>query len=134
MTYALYPQGAGKILRGELKEEALPSPQATPASSPLADLPTEFSVDVDGEIFNVKIASVMGKTVEVEKSKKPVQVPNGAVVAPMQGMILALKAKVGKQVKEGDVVLFGKYSGTELKVGEKDLLMLKEEDILGIVG
>ncbi len=104
ITYALYPQVAVKFLRGELKEEALPSPQAAAASSSMADLPTEFCVDVDGEVFNVKIASVMGKTVELEKPKKPAQVPNGAVVAPMQGMILALKVKVGKHVKEGDVL------------------------------
>ncbi|MFH1636677.1 MAG: pyruvate carboxylase subunit B, partial [Chloroflexota bacterium] len=104
ITYALYPQVAVKFLRGEIKEEALPNPQAASTSSPVPDLPMEFSVDVDGEVFNVKIASVMGKTVEVEKPKKPKELQKGAVVAPMQGMILALKTKVGKQVKEGDVL------------------------------
>ena len=104
LTYALYPQVAVKFLRGESKEEALPNPQAASTSSPVPNLPVEFNVDVDGEVFNVKVASVMGKTVEVEKPKKPKEMPKGTVVAPMQGMILALKARVGQQVKEGDVL------------------------------
>ena len=40
---------------------------------------------------------------------------------------------VALEVKEANVVLYGKYSGTELKLDERNLLMLKEEDILGIV-
>lgn len=104
LTYALYPQVAIKFLRGEIKEEALPSLQDSAAASPAADLPMEFSVDVDGEVFNVKIASIMGKTVDVEKPKKRGQVPKGAILAPMQGMILSIKAKTGKKVKPGEVV------------------------------
>ena len=106
VTYALYPQVAVKFLRGELKEETMPSPaQASAASSPPADLPMEFSVDVDGEVFNVKISSVLGKTIEVEKSKEQKELPAGAVVSTMQGMILAVKVKVGDKVKEGDVLM-----------------------------
>ena len=37
-------------------------------------------------------------------------------------------------VKEGDVVLFGKWSGTEVKLDGKDLLIMKESDIMGIIG
>lgn len=106
ITYALYPQVAVKFLRGELKEEAMPSPAAVAAkSSTPSDLPIEFSVDVDGEVFNVKISSVFGKTIEVEKSKKPKELPAGAVVSTMQGMILAVKVKAGDKVKEGDVLM-----------------------------
>ena len=36
-------------------------------------------------------------------------------------------------VKEGDVVLFGKYSGTEVKVGDEELIVMREEDILGVI-
>ena len=105
ITYALYPQVAIKFLRGETKEEVLLSPQQAAASgTSLADMPTEFSVDVDGEVFNVKIASVLGKTVSVEKPKKLKAVPKGAVTAPLQGMVLSVKAKVGSKVKNGDVV------------------------------
>jgi pyruvate carboxylase subunit B len=106
ITYALYPQVAVKFLRGELKEETMPSPAAVAAKGSITpDLPMELSVDVDGEVFNVKISSVLGKTIEVEKSKKPKELPAGAVVSTMQGMILAVKVKVGDKVKEGDVLM-----------------------------
>jgi len=105
ITYALYPQVAVKFLKGEIKEEAILSPMA--ASSPsaaAADFPSEFSVDVDGEVFNVKVSGVLGKTVSVEKPAKPKEVPKGAVVSSMQGMILSVRVKVGDKVAEGDVV------------------------------
>ncbi len=105
VTYALYPQVAVKFLRGELKEEIIPSPADAAASSPApANLPSEFSVDVDGEVFNVRISSVLGKTIEAEKAKKPAGLPQGAVVSPMAGMILAVKVKVGDSVSKDDVV------------------------------
>ncbi len=106
VTYALYPQVAVKFLKGEAKEEALINPiTQTATSQPSADIPTEFSVDVDGEVFNVKISPVLGTTVEVEKKAKPREIPKGAVLAPMQGMVLTVKVKVGDKVKEGDIVL-----------------------------
>lgn len=108
VTYALYPQVAVKFLRGELKEESIPSPVAAAAAiSPLPEIPTEFSVDVDGEVFSVKINAVMGKTIEVEKKAAPtkVEVQPGAIVSPMQGMILSIKTKVGATVQKGDVVV-----------------------------
>ncbi len=106
VTYALYPQVAVKFLRGELKEESMPSPaEVTAKSSSTPDLPLEFSVDVDGEVFNVKVASVLGKVVDVEKSKKPKEIPTGAIVSSMQGMILAVKVKAGDKVNEGDMLM-----------------------------
>ncbi|MFC1892714.1 sodium-extruding oxaloacetate decarboxylase subunit alpha [Chloroflexota bacterium] len=106
VTYALYPQVAVKFLRGEIKEESMPSPaEVTAKSSSTPDLPLEFSVDVDGEVFNVKVASVLGKAIDVEKSKKPKEIPTGAIVSPMQGMILAVKVKVGDKVNEGDMLM-----------------------------
>jgi pyruvate carboxylase subunit B len=106
ITYALYPQVAVKFLRGELKEETLPSTVRKKAPvSPAADFPLEFSVDVDGEVFNVKVSSVQGKTIEVEKKSQPKKLPAGAVVSSIQGMILAVKVKVGDRVKEGDQLM-----------------------------
>ena len=77
-----------------------------------------------------------------EMSKGGIVLPDSAKEKPQQGKVVAVgKGKVsdeGKtialQVKEGDLVLYGKYSGTELNLDEKNLLMLREEDILGIVG
>jgi pyruvate carboxylase subunit B len=108
ITYALYPQVAVKFLRGELKEEVIKSthkPQASEATA--AEFPNEFSVDVDGEVFNVKISPVLGKTVEVSKrpaQAKPAEAARGSVVSPMSGMVLSIKVKVGDRVKEGDLL------------------------------
>lgn len=107
ITYALYPQVAVKFLRGELKEEEIrPSrkPQASETSA--AEFPTEFNVDVDGEVFNIKISSVVGKPIDVERPrKKPeAEVAKGSVVSTMSGMVLSIKVKVGDRVQEGDLV------------------------------
>lgn len=105
VTYALYPQVAVKFLRGELKEEALPSAIAMAgANNALPGVPTEFSVDVDGEVFHVKLSPIMGETIEIKKSSKMRELPDGAIACPMQGMVLAVRAKVGSKVSEGDVV------------------------------
>jgi pyruvate carboxylase subunit B len=109
VTYALYPEVAVKFLRGELKEETLASSQAQavaaqPAAPQAATMPTEFSVDVDGEVFSVKVSPVSGKVVGASRPKKARADQKGAVVAPMNGMILSIRAKVGTKVAQGEVV------------------------------
>ncbi|MCX5998460.1 MAG: biotin/lipoyl-binding protein, partial [Chloroflexi bacterium] len=104
MTYALYPQVAVKFLRGELKEEAIPSASHTAPSTPTPDMPLAFSVDVDGEIFNVKIAPLLSGGLKMAELQGGEKLPPGAVVAPMPGMMLSLRVHVGDKVKEGDVV------------------------------
>ena len=105
MTYALYPQVAVKFLRGEIKEESLPAAAATAAAGGVGlEYPAEFSVDVDGDVYNVKVTSVMGGKMVTGKPQKAKAAPPGAIVAPMQGMILSLKVQVGDKVKEDDVV------------------------------
>ena len=106
ITYALYPQVAEKFLKGEMTEEKLPSAaDMMPAGGGAGDLPVEFSVDVDGEVFNVKVAGVIGKTATAQKAAQPVELPPGAVTSPMQGMILSVKVNVGDKVETGDVVM-----------------------------
>ena len=56
----------------------------------------------------------------------------GKVVAAGKGKLVDGKI-VALDVKIGDEVLFGKYSGTEIKVGGEDLLVVREEDIMGII-
>jgi pyruvate carboxylase subunit B len=116
MTYALYPQVATKFLRGELKEETLPS-CAPAAERPAAEVPTEFSVDVDGEVFSVKVSAVTGKATTVEKTRPARDVPKGAVVSPMAGMVLAIKVKAGDAVKVGDplVVIEAMKMGNDVR-------------------
>jgi len=106
LTYALYPQVAVRFLRGETKEEAIPEAQSAGAPATVPDLPVEFAVDVDGEVFNVKVGAVIGRTLDVWRSDKGKEegAEKGNVISPMQGMILYLKVKIGEEVKEGDVV------------------------------
>lgn len=105
VTYALYPQVAVKFLRGEVKEEAMQPAYRTQASESMAaEFPSEFSVDVDGEVFNIKITSVIGNSIEVDKPRKSAEPAKGSIVSPMSGMVLSIKVKVGGRVKEGDLV------------------------------
>ena len=62
--------------------------------------------------------------------EKPIQ---GQVVACGNGKILEDGKVRPLDVKVGDKVLFGKYSGTEVKIGTEELLVMREEDIMGIV-
>ncbi len=106
ITYALYPQVATKFLRGELKEEALPTGiEPVKASAPSTVTPMEFAIDVDGEVFTVKVSPVGGKQTAGVEKPRPIEVSEGAVVAPMQGMVLTVKVKPGDKVAEGDVIL-----------------------------
>lgn len=84
---------------------------------------------------------VLVKVLEAEeKTKGGIVIPDTAKEKPQQAEVVAVgKGKVqdGKtislEVKVGDKVLFGKYSGTELTVESDEYLMLREEDILAIV-
>ena len=62
--------------------------------------------------------------------EKPIQ---GEVVAVGNGKILENGDTRPLDVKPGDKVLFGKYSGTEVKLGGEELLVMREEDIMGVV-
>jgi chaperonin GroES len=85
---------------------------------------------------------VLVKRLEEEKtSAGGILIPDTAKEKPSSGEIVAVgKGKVveGKaqpmDVKVGDKVLFGKYSGSEIKIDGTDYLVMREEDILGIVG
>ena len=85
---------------------------------------------------------VIVKRVEAERTTASgIVIPDSAGEKPDQGEVLAVgpgkRDDSGKQiapdVKVGDRVLFGKWSGTEVKIDGEDLLIMKESDILGIV-
>ena len=63
-------------------------------------------------------------------TEKPSQ---GEVVAVGNGRILDSGEVRGLDVKVGDKVLFGKYSGTEVKIGGEEVLVMREEDIMGVI-
>ncbi|RIJ28339.1 co-chaperone GroES [Henriciella mobilis] len=85
---------------------------------------------------------VLVKRVEEEaKTAGGIIIPDTAKEKPQEGEVIAVgKGAVGDdneviplEVKAGDRILFGKWSGTEVKVDGQDLLIMKESDILGIV-
>jgi len=61
-------------------------------------------VDVDGEVFNVKVSPPAGRITEVEEAKAPSVVTKGAVVSPLRGVVLRLNVKPGDRVKRGAAV------------------------------
>ncbi|MDB5686687.1 MAG: molecular chaperone GroES [Rhizorhabdus sp.] len=86
---------------------------------------------------------VLVRRVEAEeKTAGGIIIPDSAKEKPQEGEVVAagsgLKSDDGKitplDVKAGDKILFGKWSGTEVKINGEDLLIMKESDILGIVG
>ena len=86
---------------------------------------------------------VVIRRIEAEaKTKGGIIIPDTAKEKPQEGEVVAAgagaKAEDGKvtplDVKAGDRILFGKWSGTEVKIDGEDLLIMKESDILGIVG
>ena len=77
----------------------------------------------------------------VEKAKGGIIIPDTAKEKPQQGKVIAVgKGKVNDEgkvtpldVKTGDTILFGKYSGSEIKIDGEEHLIMREEDILGVV-
>ena len=105
LTYALYPAVAPKFLRGEAEEEALEPPKETETPNISDAIPTEYSVEVDGDVFDVKVVPTgYMEITESNTSNQPSGPVEGGVTSTMQGMILKLKVKPGDNVQEGDVV------------------------------
>ena len=84
---------------------------------------------------------VVRRMEEERTSAGGIVIPDSATEKPIQGEILAVgNGKIldngevrGLDVKVGDRVLFGKYSGTEVKIEGEDLLVMREEDIMGVI-
>ena len=84
---------------------------------------------------------ILKRMEEETTSPGGIVIPDSAAEKPIRGEVIAIGA--GKRldsgevipldVKVGDKVLFGKYSGTEVKVNGEDLLVMREEDIVGVI-
>ena len=78
---------------------------------------------------------------ETRTSPGGIVIPDSATEKPMQGEIVAAgKGRILENgtvrpidVKKGDRILFGKYSGTEVKISGEELLVMREEDIMGVI-
>ncbi len=77
-----------------------------------------------------------------EKTKGGIIIPDSAQEKPQEGEVVAVGSGkvlddgrvVPLEVKKGDKVLFGKYAGSEVKLDGEELLMMREDEILGVVG
>jgi chaperonin GroES len=75
------------------------------------------------------------------KSKGGIIIPDNAKEKPQEGEVIAVGpgardesgALIALDVKAGDLILFGKWSGTEVKIDGEDLLIIKEADIMGVI-
>jgi chaperonin GroES len=85
---------------------------------------------------------ILLKRVEEEESRRgSIIIPDSAKEKPQEGKVIAVGGgkllengqRVALDVKSGDRVLFGKYSGSEVKIDDEEYLILKEEDVLGIL-
>ena len=77
---------------------------------------------------------------EKEQTVGGIIIPDAAKEKPMQGKVVAVGKKLDKDgaeiafdVKVGDTVLLPKYGGTEVKMGDKKLQLVREEDLLGVI-
>jgi chaperonin GroES len=78
---------------------------------------------------------------EEEKTKGGIIIPDAAKEKPQEGKVIAVGdgkvldngTKIKLSVKAGDKILFGKYSGTEIKIDGEEHLILREDDVLGII-
>src|SRR5436190_23603164 len=113
--------------------------------SPLASA-NRYSVPVekgDSMKFRPLHDRVLVRRVEAEeKTAGGIIIPDSAKEKPQEGEVVSVgtgaRNEAGEihplEVKAGDKILFGKWSGTEVKIDGEDLLIMKESDILGIVG
>jgi len=84
---------------------------------------------------------IVRRVEEEEKTKGGIIIPDTAKEKPMEGKVIAVgKGKIlddgklqGLDVKVGDRILFGKYSGTEVKIEGEEHLIMREDDILGVI-
>jgi chaperonin GroES len=78
---------------------------------------------------------------EEEKTKGGIIIPDTAQEKPQEGEVIAVGPgardedgqRIEPDVKVGDIILFGKWSGTEVKIDGEELLIMKESDIMGVV-
>ncbi len=84
---------------------------------------------------------IVKRVEEEEKTKGGIIIPETAKEKPMEGEVIAVGSgkvlengtKQSLEVKAGDRILFGKYSGTEVKIDDVEHLIMREDDILGII-
>ncbi len=109
LTYILYPAVAPAFLSGKGKAEEFPAiKKETPSVGGTGEFPSNMEVEVDGEIFSIRIVSVGGSAVATAaptERKIPRGDIQGGIKANMQGMVLEIPVSRGSQVKKGETLL-----------------------------
>lgn len=86
---------------------------------------------------------ILVQRVEEEKTTKGgIIIPDTAKEKPAEGKVIAVGngkladdgKRIALEVKEGDRILFGKYAGTEVKIEGEEYLIMREDDVLGVIG
>ncbi len=78
---------------------------------------------------------------EAEKTKGGIIIPDSAKEKPAEGKVISVgKGRIGDdgkpialEIKKGDRILFGKYGGTEVKIDGEEYLIMREDDVLGVI-
>ncbi len=84
---------------------------------------------------------ILVERIEEETKKGSIIIPDTAKEKPQQGKVIAVGdgrrdekgTRIPMDVKKGDIILFGKYSGNEIKINDTEYLIVREEDVLGII-
>ena len=103
LTYALYPAIAPRFLKGELVVKPLVAPAPEGQVTVSNKIPSEYDVEVDGDIFNVKILPT-GLGGGGGPDKNPCKEKEGVILSSMQGMVIRVTVEEGQQVKAGDTI------------------------------
>ena len=97
--------------------------------------------DAKNKIRPLQDRIIVKRTEEQDKTAGGLYIPETAKERPQQGQVIAAgKGKVKEDgtvqpldLKEGDKILFGKYAGTEIKIEGEEYLIMREDDVLGVV-
>ena len=84
---------------------------------------------------------ILVERIEEETKKGSIIIPDTAKEKPQQGKVIAVGDgrrdekgnRISMDVKKDDIILFGKYSGNEIKIDDIEYLIIREEDVLGII-
>jgi len=119
------------------------TPHRTDIADPGAEEPQHLFVHEENDMaFRLLHDRILGRRVEAdEKTAGGIIIPATAKEKPQEGEVIAVgpggRDESGKlielDVKVGDRILFGKWSGTEIKLDGEDLLIMKESDVMGVI-
>ncbi len=84
---------------------------------------------------------ILVERIEEEVKKGGIIIPDSAKEKPQQGKVIAVGpgrvddkgTRIPMEVKKGDIILFGKYSGNEIRIGDEEHLIMREDDVLAVV-